>query len=254
MADRAALEALLAQGLDALGLPADVAQRAQLIDHLLLIERWNRVYNLTAVRDPTEMVGQHLLDSLAAVPALSRYLDGSVPAPGRGLAGAALGAAPGVELGVEPGTEATPAPRRVLDVGSGAGLPGVVFAIMRPDLEITCVDAVAKKAGFIRQAAGELGLRHLGAEHARVEGLASSGVRRFDVITARAFAALADLVALTEPLLAPAGVWMAMKGREPDDEVAALPSTVEVFHVELLQVPGLEARRCLVWMRRKAPA
>lgn len=262
MAERAELESQLARGLDALGLEADPAQRASLIEHLLLIQRWNRVYNLTAVRDPAEMVGQHLLDSLAAIPALNRHLDGGAPAAGRGRAGAVPDTLPDAEPRADsgevpgperPGAEAPLAPRRVLDVGSGAGLPGVVFAIMRPDLEVTCVDAVAKKAGFIRQVAGELGLSHLRAEHARVEDLAT-GARRFDVITARAFASLADFVALTEPLLAPAGVWMAMKGREPEDEMAALPPTVHVFHVEPLQVPGLEARRCLVWMKRKAPA
>jgi 16S rRNA (guanine527-N7)-methyltransferase len=134
---------------------------------------------------------------------------------------------------------------KLLDVGSGGGLPGVLIAILCPQLQVSCVDTVGKKAAFIRQAAAELGLRQLRAEHARVEQLPG----RYDVITSRAFATLADFVALTRERLAPEGLWMAMKGKRPDDEIAALPADVEVFHVEPLQVPGLDAERCLIWMR-----
>lgn len=144
-------------------------------------------------------------------------------------------------------------PIHILDVGSGGGLPGVVLAICRPDWRVTCVDTVAKKATFIRQAAAELRLPNLAAAHARVEQLADTTGQRFQVITARAFSSLPDLVALTRGLLAPGGCWMAMKGAVPADEIAQLPADVDVFHVEQVAVPGLEARRCLVWMRLKPP-
>jgi 16S rRNA (guanine527-N7)-methyltransferase len=134
----------------------------------------------------------------------------------------------------------------VLDVGSGGGLPGVVLAAARPGDEVICVDAVGKKAAFIRQAALELRLPNLRGEHARVEQMSSPP---FNLIVSRAFASLADFVHLTTRLRDNEGVWMAMKGKRPDDEIAALPSTVDVFHVEQLRVPGLAADRCLVWMR-----
>ena len=201
----------------ALGLSLSPTQIDALLAHLNLLAKWNKVYNLTAVRDPQDMLRQHLLDSLAAVPPLARHL-GSVAST----------------------------PPRLLDVGSGAGLPGVVFAIALPMLQVTCVDTVGKKASFIRQAAAELGLSQLRAEHARVEQL---NIPACDVITSRAFASLADFVSLTQHLLAPAGCWMAMKAKHPTDEIAALPAHIEVFHVEPLQVPGLDAERCLVWMR-----
>jgi 16S rRNA (guanine527-N7)-methyltransferase len=140
---------------------------------------------------------------------------------------------------------------RLLDVGSGAGLPGAVLAIMQPTLHVTCIDAVAKKAGFIRQAAGELAITNLSAEHARVEEWKAAP---FDVVTSRAFASLSDFTALTRHLLSEGGVWLAMKGRVPDDEVAALPPTVVMFHVEPLRVPGLDAQRCIVWMRQQGQA
>lgn len=192
------------------------AQRQQLLRHLDLIARWTQVYNLTAVREPTAMLGQHLLDSLAAVPALRRH------AAGRAL--------------------------QLLDVGSGAGLPGLSFAIACPTLRVSCIDTVGKKASFIRHVAAELGLPQVEALHGRVERLPA---RPWDLVTARAFAALPDLVAWTRHLLAEDGCWMALKGKMPDEEIAALPADIEVFHVEPLQVPGLDAERCLVWMRRR---
>jgi 16S rRNA (guanine527-N7)-methyltransferase len=218
----AGLRARLEAGLQALAIAATPQQREHLLAYLALIARWNRVYNLTAVREPQAMLTQHLLDSLAVWPPLQRVEAGRGQGPGPGL--------------------------RVLDVGSGAGLPGVVLAIMGPDLRVTCVDAVGKKAGFVRQVAAELGLSNLQALHARVEQLpVATG---YDVITSRAFASLADFVQISQPVLAPGGVWMAMKGQQPDDELAGLPPGIEMFHVEPLQVPGLDARRCLVWMRR----
>jgi 16S rRNA (guanine527-N7)-methyltransferase len=196
----------------ALGLEATSEQESQLLQYLDLLQRWNATYNLTAVRDRQGMLSQHLADCLAVVQPLSRVL----------LKG------------------------RVLDVGSGGGLPGVVLAIMRPDLDVTCVDTVGKKAAFVRQVAGALGLNKLHAAHARVEALAPSP---FDLITSRAFASLLDFTRLTGPLLAEGGVWMAMKGKSPDEEMAQLPAAVSVFHVEHLKVPTLHAERCLVWMK-----
>jgi 16S rRNA (guanine527-N7)-methyltransferase len=183
--------------------------------YLSLLAKWNAAYNLTAVRDPEQMRAQHLADCLAVVEPLRRQLGDGKPA-------------------------------RLLDVGSGGGLPGVVLAIAEPAWDVTCIDAVGKKAAFIRQVAAELPLPNLHAEHARVEALEAPP---FDVITARAFASLADFTCLTRKLLAPGGVWMAMKGKQPEQELAALPADVAVLHVEPLAVPGLEAERCLVWMQ-----
>lgn len=198
------------------GVHLDAAQAARLLQYLDLLERWNATYNLTSVRRREDMLVQHLVDCLAVVPAVERAL---------------------------------PAGGRVLDVGSGGGLPGVVLATVLPRLSVTCVDAVGKKAAFVRQVAGALGLPNLQAVHARVERLPASPP--FDLVTCRAFSSLADLVSLTSPLLAPAGCWLAMKGRAPAEEIAALPDDVEMFHVEHLQVPGLDAERCLVWIRRR---
>jgi 16S rRNA (guanine527-N7)-methyltransferase len=139
--------------------------------------------------------------------------------------------------------------QRLLDVGSGGGLPGAVFAILQPELNVSCVDTVGKKVAFVRQVALELGLRNLHAEHARVEQLQAPP---FQIVCARAFASLADFTRLTTTLLAPGGVWLAMKGKRPNDEIAALPVGVDVFHVEPIEVPGLAAERCLVWMRPRA--
>jgi 16S rRNA (guanine527-N7)-methyltransferase len=216
----------LEEGAAALGLDLSAAQRDQLLRHLALIVQWNKVYNLTAVREPAQMLTQHLLDSLAIVAPLRRQLAG-------------LSGSPRTEGG---------APVALLDVGSGAGLPGVALAVACPELAVSCVDTVAKKASFIRQVGAELGLKDFTALHARVEALKP---RPWDVITSRAFASLIDFVVLTEDLLAPRGVWLAMKGKRPDDEMAALPSRIEVFHVEPLAVPGLNAERCIVWLRKK---
>lgn len=207
--------ATLSQAAEQLGLALSTGEIDKLLGHLSMLARWNRVYNLTALREPHEMLGHHLIDCLSAVPALRRH------AAGRALS--------------------------VLDVGSGGGLPGVVFAVLQPDWPVTCVDTVGKKAGFIRQVAVDLKLRNLQAVHSRVEAMPQRGGH--DLITSRAFASLADFVSLTRSQLAQSGVWLAMKGRQPDDEIAALPGDVEVFHVEQIDVPGLDAQRCLVWLR-----
>ena len=212
------LAAGLDAGLDALALDLKPAQRQALLDYLALLQKWNQVYNLTAVRDPQAMLSHHLLDCLAVVAPLSERL-------------ASL---------------ATPAPIRLLDVGSGAGLPGLVLAICLPQLQVDCVDTVAKKSSFIQQAALSLGLAHLRGLHARVESLGAA----YHVVSARAFSSLPDLVAGSDKALLPGGLWMAMKGKIPDEEIQALPPQVQAFHVEPLQVPGLDAQRCVVWMRR----
>ena len=143
-----------------------------------------------------------------------------------------------------------PGPKRVLDVGSGGGLPGIVWAVVEPTLDVTCVDSVGKKTAFIQQAALALGLDNLRAEHARVEKLEAAP---FDIVTSRAFASLSDFVTLTQGSAAPGGIWLAMKGKLPLDEMAALPSGFQVFHVERLKVPGVDAERCLIWIRKTAP-
>lgn len=207
------LEAGLRAGLDSLRLELSDAQVSHLLDYVELIQKWTKVYNLTAVRDPAEMLTHHLLDSLAVVAPLRRQL------AGRGA--------------------------RVLDVGSGAGLPGVVLAICCPELSVVCVDTVAKKAAFIQQAAATLRLANLRGLHARVETLTEP----FDVVCSRAFASLQDFVSWSRQAVGEGGVWMALKGKRPEEELAQLPAEAEVFHVEQLQVPGLDAQRCIVWMR-----
>ena len=214
------MRAALLAGLQALQLDLSEHQVSQLLDYQALIGKWTKVYNLTAVRDPAEMMTHHLLDSLAAIRPLQRHLE---------QAGLAQGSC-------------------LLDVGSGAGLPGVVIAICCPAVAVTCVDTVAKKAAFIKQAALALKLPNLTGLHARVESIDQP----FDVICSRAFASLADFTQWSAGALAPHGVWMAMKGKHPADEIAALPATVEVFHVEQLTVPGLAAERCMLWLRPKA--
>jgi 16S rRNA (guanine527-N7)-methyltransferase len=141
-----------------------------------------------------------------------------------------------------------PAPVRLLDVGSGAGLPGVVIAICCPDITVHCVDTVAKKAAFIQQTAAALKLPNLRGIHARVENLKEP----YQVVSSRAFASLADFTAWSGAALAEQGIWMAMKGKHPVDEIAALTPGIEVFHVEQLAVPGLDAERCIIWMRKVA--
>jgi 16S rRNA (guanine527-N7)-methyltransferase len=210
-------EAVLRAGLAELHVSLSDAQVQGLLDYQNLIGKWTKVYNLTAVRDPAEMLTHHLLDSLAAVAPLQKHLQG------RGLSAASL-----------------------LDVGSGAGLPGVVLAICCPSLAVTCVDTVGKKAAFIKHVALALGLPNLTGLHARVETI----TQPFDVICSRAFASLADFAGWSQAALSPGGVWMALKGKHPAEELAMLPSDVVVFHVEPLAVPGLAAERCIIWLQK----
>ncbi|MEQ6310822.1 16S rRNA m(7)G-527 methyltransferase [Delftia sp. 60] len=212
------LRAPLEAGLQALGLDLTPAQIDTLMEFQALLGKWNKVYNLTAVRDPQEMMTHHLLDSLAAVPALQRHLAQMPAREGR---------------------------TAMLDVGSGGGLPGVVFAICCPQIDVHCVDTVGKKAAFIQQAAATLRLSNLRGIHSRVEQLTT----RYPLISCRAFASLADFTSWSRQALEEGGTWLAMKGKHPDDEIAALPADVQVFHVEPLKVPGLDAERCILWLR-----
>jgi 16S rRNA (guanine527-N7)-methyltransferase len=211
-----ALRPALREVIAGLALKVPEVQVDALLAYLSLLQRWNATYNLTAVREPAQMLTQHVADCLAVIGPLRR----------------ALGA----------GSSS------VLDVGSGGGLPGAVVAILNPAVTVTCVDTVGKKAAFVRQVAGELRLSNLRAEHSRVEQMKAES---FDLVTSRAFASLADFVQVTGARLAEHGVWMAMKGKMPVDELAQLPAAIDVFHVEQITVPGLDAERCIVWMRPK---
>jgi 16S rRNA (guanine527-N7)-methyltransferase len=203
----------LRAGIEALGLDLSAEKQQRLLDYMALIQKWNKVYNLTALRDPADMLSHHLLDSLTAIAPLMRHTQGCAI--------------------------------RVLDVGSGGGLPGVVLAICMPELDVSCVDTVAKKAAFVQQVAVSLKLPNLRGIHARVESLTDP----YQVICSRAFASLPDFVTWSRSALAEGGVWMAMKGKHPQEEINALPEDVKVFHVEPLTVPGLDVERCMVWMR-----
>lgn len=200
------LQTQLAAGIAALGLALPADAEAKLLAYLVLLDKWNRVYNLTAVRDPERMVSHHLLDSLAAVP----FFQGG----------------------------------RVLDVGSGGGLPGIPLAIARPDLQVTLIDSIAKKTAFLQQVKAELGLKNLHVVTGRVEDYRPE--TGFDLITSRAFSDLREFVALTRHLLKPAGRWLAMKGLYPHEELALLPAGAKVSADHVLAVPGLDATRHLI--------
>ncbi|MBU2641287.1 MAG: 16S rRNA (guanine(527)-N(7))-methyltransferase RsmG [Thiobacillus sp.] len=196
----------LAAGVAALDLVLPAGAEAKLLAYLALLDKWNRVYNLTAVRDPERMVSHHLLDSLAAVPLFQA--------------------------------------ESVLDVGSGGGLPGIPLAIARPELQVTVIDSIAKKTAFLLQAKSELGLANLNVVTRRVEDFHPPA--GFDVITSRAFSDLKEFVTLTRHLLRPGGRWLAMKGLIPHEEIATLPDWVRVSANHELRVPGLEASRHLI--------
>jgi len=199
----------------ALELSLDDSVATLLLHYLDLLNRWNATYNLTAIRDPDQMLVQHVVDCLSVINPLRRRL------------GARTGA-------------------RVLDVGSGGGLPGAIIAMLCPTVDVTCVDTVGKKAAFIQQVSTQLRLTNLHARHERVEHLQAEP---FQIVTSRAFASLSDFTRLTRPLLAADGAWMAMKGKRPVDELAELDPNAVLFHVEQLTVPGLNAERCIVWMQ-----
>ena len=204
------LKVSLATGLNTLGLAVEVPRQQILLDYIALLGKWNRVYNLTAVRDPVEMVPLHLLDSLAVAPHLH---------------------------GV-----------RILDVGSGPGLPGIPLAAILPELRFTLLDSNGKKTRFMQQAAIELGLSNVDVVHARVENYHPP--EGFDTVISRAFASIADFVSLAGPLCRQGGRLLAMKGRYPEDELAGLPAGFKVAAVHALRVPGLDSERHLVEIMR----
>ncbi len=200
----------LAQGLAAIGLNLPVERREQLLAYLALLYKWNRTYSLTALREQDKAVSHHLLDSLSILP--------FVPSG------------------------------NLLDVGSGGGMPGIPLAIVRPELRVTLLDSNSKKTAFLQQTAIELGLPNISVHGGRVEQYHPTV--GFTAITSRAFAELADFVGLSRHLLAPEGVWLAMKGVWPQEEIARLPGNVRVEAVHALQVPGVDAERHLIVMRR----
>lgn len=204
----------LREGLAALGLDLPAAMQSRLLDYLALLKKWNRTYNLTAIRDEADMVTQHLLDSLSVLPA--------VP-------------------------ESTLAGCRWADVGSGAGLPGIPLAIVRPDLDMTLIEAVEKKSAFQRQVKIELGLSNVTVFGGRVEAMPGG---LFDAVISRAFAELADFVRLAGHLLAPHGRLYAMKGLAPDDEISCVTPGWSLIERTRLSVPGLDALRHLVVLER----
>ncbi len=205
----------------ALGLELDARQTDALLAYLEQLQRWNKTYNLTAVREPEQMLIQHLFDSLSVVKPLADIL-----------------------------YKNTVYGKAVVDVGSGAGLPGVVLAIMQPNWQIHCIDAVEKKMAFVRQVSGALRLRNLHVHHQRIENMPPFGA---DAVISRAFASLADFATLAGRHVASDGHLVAMKGREPQDEAQALLQNTPwgVARIETLSVPELNAQRCLVWMSRQ---
>lgn len=202
----------LAQGVATMGLAVSLPQQVKLLDYLRLLQKWNRVHNLTAVREPEAMLTHHLLDALSVLPHVTGIT-------------------------------------RLADVGTGGGIPGIVLAISLPALEVTLIESNQKKVSFLRQAVMELGLTNVHVENCRVEDYVPESL--FDAVISRAFSELALFAALSTHLLKPGGELLAMKGRTPQEEIAALPENIAVGSEHTLSVPGLEGERCLIRMRIK---
>ena len=200
----------LDQHIAALGLDLSAEQREKLLAYVALILKWKQVYNLTAIRDEMQAIDLHIADSLTLVPHLTED--------------------------------------RIADIGAGAGLPGIVLAICKPQLQVDLVDTVDKKSVFMRQAAGQLGLKNVGVHHVRVEKWQPSAP--FPAISSRAFAELADFVSWTDHLLAESGRWLAMKGVYPSDEITRLPAGVRVSESIPLKVPGMDVERHLIILQK----
>ena len=217
--DLATYRARLTKACDTLGLHASDTQIQQLQHYIEQLNRWNKSYNLTAIRDPEQMLTQHIFDCLAIVTPIKNAIESTKDS------GATL-----------------------LDVGSGAGLPGIVLAIMLPAVQVTCIDAVEKKMAFVRQMKGVLGLPNLTALHARIETLAD----QYDMVVSRAFASLSDFAKSSGDRVLPRGKLVAMKARPAEQEFSELTSntTWSVDKIEALHVPELQAQRCLVWLQR----
>ena len=209
--DRAALAQVLGDGIQEMKLEVSPAQQEQLLDYLALMNKWNSVYNLTSLRDPMQMVTHHLLDSLAAVPA---FLEA----------------------------------RNVLDVGAGGGLPGIVLAICRPDMNVSMIDTVHKKTAFLKQVKAELELAKVTVHTMKVQDLAVSD--KFDVITSRAFADLSDFLEWSGHLLQEGGKFIALKGTAPAEEQERVPAEWKISGLQPLQVPRLGAERHLIFVER----
>jgi 16S rRNA (guanine527-N7)-methyltransferase len=207
------LSRLLDDGLAQLAITLDVTQRVALLDYVALLDKWNKAYNLTAIREPARMVPLHILDSLSVLKHLGPLHAGA----------------------------------RLTDVGAGAGLPGIPLAIARPDLEVTLIDTVQKKTTFMQHAIGTLGLHHASAQHVRVEAYRAH--RAFDVVISRAFAELKDFVDAASHLCGCTGRLYAMKGVHPHDEIARLDGRATVEAVLPLVVPGVDAQRHLVILK-----
>ena len=205
MCPTSTLQTALQEGLHALGLALTPAVQEKLISYIELLAKWNQAYNLTAVRDRQQMIARHLLDSLAILPLV------------RGP--------------------------RVLDIGSGAGLPGIPLALARPDMDFVLLDSNAKKTRFLVQAVAELGLKNVEVVQERAEKYQPAV--KFDTLIARAFSGIADMLAVSAPLCAPGGRWLAMKGVYPQEELATVPPGYTI-ETQRLQVPGLDAARHVV--------
>jgi len=214
---------------NSIGLGLDARKIEALVEYLAQMLGWSRTYHLTAIRDPEAMRVQHLVDSLSVIPALARRIQQD-----------------STDSNNLPGPEQA---ARIMDVGSGGGLPGVVLAIAQPGWQIRCVDAVEKKTAFVRQMAGVLGLPNLSASHARVENIEPA---ECDIVISRAFASIADFAALAGRHVRVGGTLAAMKGRQPDDEIAAVLASGEwrLDVVQALEVPGLDAQRCMAFLSR----
>ncbi|AIY44119.1 rRNA small subunit 7-methylguanosine (m7G) methyltransferase GidB [Collimonas arenae] len=212
------LEESLQQGAQILGITLDQQQQQQLLAYLNLLAKWNKVYNLTSIREPAQMMTHHLLDSLAVVPAFADA-------------------------------------ENVLDVGAGGGLPGMILAIWagkaKPSMRVSMIDTVHKKTAFLTQVKAELGLSNVSVHTARVEQLQVA--QKFDVITSRAFAELADFINWSAHLLTDDGQFIALKGVKPDDEISRLPAGWQVTEVRPVAVPGLDAERHLIFIKRSKP-
>lgn len=209
--DKASLKAQLQVGIDSLGLPLNDEQVEKMMAYLALLVKWNSVYNLTSIRDPEEMVKQHLLDSLSAVHAFTQA-------------------------------------KNVLDVGSGGGLPGIILAIVFPQTSIAMIDTVNKKTAFLTQVKAELKLKNVTVHTGRVELLKVEHL--FDVITSRAFSELNNFINWSHHLLADDGRFLAMKGVSPTQEIERLPAGWEVETIETLKVPSLDVERHLVMVKK----